>query len=166
MKILFAIIILINLFLIYLVVGPYTHQFSTYEPSGKDIKFMGEAIKMAITSSEKGNAKVGAVIVIDGKVVGRGAPSDRALNKIEYYKHAETVAIDEAIKKYGHIEFRKKKTSLYTTFQPCSMCRGMSEYFDIDKVFVLEKRSPQKIFNEFSRYREILLKENYFSIKN
>lgn len=166
MKTLFAIIFLINLYLIYLVAQPYTHQFSTYSPSTMDSKFMQEAIDMAIASAENGNAKVGAVIVIDGEVVGRGSPSDRDLDKIEYYRHAETVAIDEAIKKYGHIEFRKKKASLYTTFQPCSMCRGMSEYFDIDEVFVLEKRSPQKIFNEFNRYLELLLKENYFSIQD
>lgn len=83
-------------------------------------EFMEEAIKLAKMSEAEGEVPVGAVVVRNGEIVGRGR------NRREYGKnalyHAELEAIDEACKKLKG--WRLWQCDLYVTLEPCPMCAG------------------------------------------
>ena len=87
---------------------------------GTDEFFMWEAIKEAKLAEAEGEVPVGAVIVRDGEIIGRGR------NTREYGKnalgHAEISAIDEACKRLGG--WRLTRCTLYVTLEPCPMCAG------------------------------------------
>lgn len=82
--------------------------------------FMQEALKLAQQSADNGEVPVGAVVVCDGEIVGRGQ------NRREYGKnalaHAELEAINEACKTLGG--WRLWKCDMYVTLEPCPMCTG------------------------------------------
>lgn len=83
-------------------------------------EFIEEAIKLAKMSEAEGEVPVGAVVVRNGEIVGRGR------NRREYGKnalyHAELEAIDEACKKLKG--WRLWQCDLYVTLEPCPMCAG------------------------------------------
>lgn len=83
-------------------------------------EFMEEAIKLAKMSEADGEVPVGAVVVRNDEIVGRGR------NRREYGKnalyHAELEAIDEACKKLKG--WRLWQCDLYVTLEPCPMCAG------------------------------------------
>ena len=82
--------------------------------------FMQEALKLAQQSADNGEVPVGAVVVCDGEIVGRGQ------NRREYGRnslaHAELEAINEACKTLGG--WRLWKCDMYVTLEPCPMCTG------------------------------------------
>lgn len=83
-------------------------------------KFMREALKLARKAAEEGEVPVGAVVVCEGKIVGRGR--NRRETKKNALHHAEIEAIDKACKKLGG--WRLHKCDLYVTLEPCPMCAG------------------------------------------
>jgi len=85
-----------------------------------DISFMKEALALAGESAARGEVPVGAVVVIDGRIAGRGR-NRRELCKNALY-HAELEAIDEACKTLGG--WRLWQCELYVTLEPCPMCAG------------------------------------------
>lgn len=82
--------------------------------------FMREAINEARAAAEKGEVPVGAVIVRDGRIVGRGRNA-RETGK-NALAHAEIAAIDEACRTLGG--WRLPECTLYVTLEPCPMCAG------------------------------------------
>ena len=82
--------------------------------------FMAEAIREARLAEAEGEVPVGAVIVRNGEIIGRGR------NTREYGKnalgHAEIAAIDQACKALGG--WRLMGCTLYVTLEPCPMCAG------------------------------------------
>ncbi len=83
-------------------------------------KYMKEALKSARKSLKSGDVPVGAVIVKDGKIIGRGYNSiERKNSPIE---HAEIIAIRSAVRKTGYKHL--SGCDLYVTLEPCSMCAG------------------------------------------
>ena len=82
--------------------------------------FMKEAISLAKTAASQGEVPVGAVVVKDNEIVGRG------YNKREKDKnalaHAEIEAIHEACRNLGG--WRLWQCELYVTLEPCPMCAG------------------------------------------
>jgi tRNA(adenine34) deaminase len=85
-----------------------------------DAQFMRRALELARRASEAGEVPVGAVLVLDGEVVGEGfnAPISRA----DPTAHAEIHALREAAAKVGN--YRLPGTTLYVTLEPCAMCVG------------------------------------------
>lgn len=81
---------------------------------------MLEALALAKLSAEEGEVPVGAVVVCDGEIVGRGR-NRRELGKNALY-HAELEAIDSACKKLGG--WRLHRCEMYVTLEPCPMCAG------------------------------------------
>jgi tRNA(adenine34) deaminase len=81
---------------------------------------MRRALELARRASEAGEVPVGAVLVLDGEVVGEGfnAPISRA----DPTAHAEIHALREAAAKVGN--YRLPGTTLYVTLEPCAMCVG------------------------------------------
>ena len=84
-----------------------------------DINFMWEALALAREAAEAGEIPVGAVVVCNGEIVGRGR-NRREEGKNALY-HAEILAIDEACKNLG---WRLDGCTLFVTLEPCPMCAG------------------------------------------
>ena len=95
-----------------------------------DKLFMTEALKLAKLAAEKGEIPVGAVVVRDGEIVGRGY--NLRENKKNAAAHAEILAIEEACSAVG--DWRLKGCTLYVTLEPCPMCAGAIVNSRIDKV--------------------------------
>ena len=83
-------------------------------------KFMREALKEAKKAKDIGEVPVGAVIVLDGKIIARGH-NTREIKKNSLC-HAEIIAIDKACKKLNN--FRLENCEIYITLEPCLMCSG------------------------------------------
>ena len=83
-----------------------------------------EAMKLAIAEAEKaaalGEVPIGAVIVRDGEVVGRG--HNRREIDGDPLAHAELAAIREAAERVGG--WRLEGCTMYVTLEPCAMCAG------------------------------------------
>ena len=85
-----------------------------------DERWMREAIAEARLAEGKEEVPVGAVIVHDGEVIGRGH-NERELSQ-DPTTHAEMIAIRQAAKALG--SWRLIDTTLYVTLEPCPMCAG------------------------------------------
>lgn len=85
-----------------------------------DKKYMQEALKEAQKAFDQEEVPVGAVVVVDGKVVARAHNSVEKDRKAS--RHAEVKALDEASEKLG--AWRLEEATLYVTLEPCAMCAG------------------------------------------
>ncbi|MBQ7957132.1 MAG: tRNA adenosine(34) deaminase TadA [Clostridia bacterium] len=85
-----------------------------------DIFYMKEALLLADLAAEEGEVPVGAIVVCDGEIVGRGR--NRREKDKNALAHAEIEAINEACKTLGG--WRLWKCDLYVTLEPCPMCTG------------------------------------------
>lgn len=83
-------------------------------------KYMKAALRLARKAADEGEVPVGAVVVCDGQIVGRGR--NRREGKKDALHHAEIEAISKACKKLGG--WRLHKCDLYVTLEPCPMCAG------------------------------------------
>ena len=94
--------------------------------------FMEEALRLARLAAEAGEVPVGAVIVKDGEIIGRG------FNSTETDKdptcHAEIKAIRQAVAALGG--WRLSGCSMYVTLEPCSMCAGAIVLARLDALYI------------------------------
>lgn len=82
--------------------------------------FMREAIKEAKKAEAKLEVPIGAVVVLNGEIIGRGH-NVRELTR-DATTHAEMIAIREANQHLGN--WRLEDTQLFVTLEPCPMCSG------------------------------------------
>src|SRR5580704_13183692 len=82
--------------------------------------YMRQALALAEQAQAAGEVPVGAVIVLNGAVVGRGRNSPIAAN--DPTAHAEMRAIREACAHIGN--YRLEGATIYSTLEPCVMCAG------------------------------------------
>lgn len=82
--------------------------------------FMREALAQARAAAEAGEVPVGAVVVVDGRIVGRGF--NRPISAVDPTAHAEVVALREAAREVGN--YRLTGATVYVTVEPCLMCAG------------------------------------------
>ena len=94
-------------------------------------KFMREALRLAKKAKAQGEVPIGAVVVADGKIVGRGYNLRTKLQMAT--AHAEMRAIDRACKKLK--SWRLEGAEIYVTLEPCPMCMGAILNARIDKVY-------------------------------
>ncbi len=85
-----------------------------------DEDFMREALRLAEQATRMGEVPVGAVVVKDGQIVGRGFNSPITLH--DPSAHAEMQALREAAKVLGN--YRLVGCELFVTLEPCLMCAG------------------------------------------
>lgn len=85
-----------------------------------DETFMAHAMKEAQKAGGKGEVPIGAVVVYEGRIVGRGHNKRELAN--DPVAHAELIAIRAASKKLGR--WRLTGATLYVTLEPCLMCMG------------------------------------------
>lgn len=83
-------------------------------------KYMKAALAEAVKAEGKSEVPVGAVVVLDGKVIAR-AHNERT-TKCDPTAHAEILALRKAGKKLGH--WNLEGCELYVTKEPCVMCAG------------------------------------------
>ena len=89
-------------------------------PEGDDAQFMREALKEARAAAEAEEVPVGAVVVRQGRVLGRGHNQRQRL--ADPTAHAEMIAITAAAASLG--DWRLTGCTLYVTLEPCPMCAG------------------------------------------
>ena len=85
-----------------------------------DAARMRESLRLAARAAERGEVPVGALVVKDGKVIGRGY--NAPISSKDPTAHAEIQALREATKNLGN--YRLEGCSLYVTLEPCAMCAG------------------------------------------
>jgi tRNA(adenine34) deaminase len=90
------------------------------KPSAEDAAFMREAVTEAAHASSVEEVPVGAVVVLDGVIVGRG--HNQPIASKDPTAHAEIIAIRDAARTIG--AYRLPRAILYVTLEPCVMCVG------------------------------------------
>jgi tRNA(adenine34) deaminase len=95
-----------------------------------DEQFMREALLLAQQAAELGEVPVGAIVVKDGVIVGRG--SNAPIGSQDPSAHAEILALRDAAKKLGN--YRLVDCSLYVTLEPCAMCAGAIQHARIGQL--------------------------------
>ena len=89
---------------------------------------MREALAEAQWAGGAGEVPVGAVVVLDGQVIGRGG--NQPIRTNDPTAHAEIVALRDAARRAGN--YRLPGATLYVTVEPCLMCVGAMIHARID----------------------------------
>ena len=89
-------------------------------PEDRDAAFMREALALAEAAARAGEVPVGAVVVRDGEIVGRGF--NAPISSHDPTAHAEIAALRDAAERVGN--YRLPGCELYVTIEPCPMCAG------------------------------------------
>lgn len=95
-----------------------------------DTELMQLALDLAKQAAANNEVPVGAIVVKDGVVIGRGANSLIGLN--DPTAHAEVTAMREAAQHLGN--YRLVDCTLYVTLEPCAMCSGAIQHARIAKL--------------------------------
>lgn len=98
--------------------------------SESDIAFMREALRLAEQAAQAGEVPVGAVVVKDGQIIGRG--SNAPISKHDPTAHAEIAALRDAAQHLGN--YRLVDCELFVTLEPCVMCVGAMFHARIARV--------------------------------
>jgi len=91
---------------------------------------MRAALELADRAAEAGEVPVGAVVVFEGEIVGRGA--NAPIGQSDPTAHAEMLALREAARALGN--YRMNGATLYVTLEPCAMCAGAIVAARIDRL--------------------------------
>jgi tRNA(adenine34) deaminase len=91
---------------------------------------MSAALALAREAADLGDVPVGAVAVLDGRIVGRGRNAREADR--DPTAHAELVALRDAARTLGR--WRLSGVTLYVTLEPCAMCAGAMVLARIDRL--------------------------------
>jgi tRNA(adenine34) deaminase len=103
-----------------------------------DEGFMRQAMALAEEAAREGEVPVGAVVVKEGKVLGRG--SNRPISSADPTAHAEVVAMREAAAALGN--YRLTGCELFVSLEPCAMCVGAMLHARVARV-VYGARDPK-----------------------
>lgn len=92
--------------------------------------FMQHALTLARQAAEAGEVPVGAVVVKDGEIIGRG--SNAPISRHDPTAHAEIQALRDAARNQGN--YRLPGCTLYVTLEPCAMCSGAIQHARIARL--------------------------------
>jgi tRNA(adenine34) deaminase len=95
-----------------------------------DHYFMGEALRQAVRAYEAEEVPVGAIIVRQGRIIGRAFNQVEALH--DATAHAEMLAITQAEEQVG--DWRLNDCTLFVTKEPCPMCAGAIVHVRLQRV--------------------------------
>ena len=127
--------------------------------------YMKLALKEAKKAGEEGEVPIGAVIVLDGKVIAKGRNKREKTQNALY--HAEIVAIDRACKKLK--SWRLDNAEMYVTLEPCPMCAGAIANARIKRVVYSAKDGSnnseliEKIFNSSRLNHKVIYEQGNYS---
>ena len=100
--------------------------------------WMSVAIELAKQAEESGEVPVGAVLILDDKMIGKGRNQSIELN--DPSAHAEIQALREGGSKIGN--YRLNGSKIYVTIEPCTMCIGALVHARIEKL-IFGAREPK-----------------------
>ena len=101
-----------------------------------DLKFMKAALREARQGLRDGGIPIGAVLVMDGRIIGRG--HNRRVQKKSAILHAEMDCLENA----GRLKARDyRRCTIYSTLSPCEMCTGAILLYRIPRVVIGENRT-------------------------
>ena len=100
--------------------------------------FMRAALELAGEAAARGEVPVGAVVVKDGAIIGRGF--NQPISGCDPTAHAEIVALREAAAALGN--YRLPGCELYVTLEPCAMCVGAMVHARLARI-VYGARDPK-----------------------
>ncbi len=103
-----------------------------------DADFMALALEQAREAGAAGEVPVGALVVLDGAVIGRGF--NQPILRSDPTAHAEVVALRAAASALGN--YRLPGSTLYATLEPCAMCAGAIMHARVARV-VFGARDPK-----------------------
>ncbi|MEO5895446.1 MAG: tRNA adenosine(34) deaminase TadA [Vicinamibacterales bacterium] len=92
--------------------------------------FMQTALALADQARQQGEVPVGAVVVLDGRVIGKGF--NQPISATDPTAHAEIVALRDAARRIGN--YRLTGAEVYVTIEPCQMCVGAMIHARIARV--------------------------------
>ncbi len=118
-------------------------------PIFSDEYFMNEALKEALKAFENGEVPVGAVVVINNRIIARSYNMTEELNDVT--AHAEMIAITSASNNLGSKYL--SDCSLYVTLEPCAMCASAMRWAQLGKL-VYGAADPK---SGFQRHKATLL---------
>lgn len=108
-------------------------------------KFMAEALKEAANAAAEDEVPIGAVVVCNGRIVGRGHNMTERLK--DPSAHAEMIAITAATEALGGKYL--DSCSLYVTVEPCPMCAGAMNWAQLGEL-VYGASDPKRGYNRFT----------------
>ena len=95
-----------------------------------DIEWMQIALDLAHAAAKNGEVPVGAIVVKNNEIIGRGSNAPIGLH--DPTAHAEVIAMREAAQHLGN--YRLVDCDLYVTLEPCAMCAGAMQHARIAKL--------------------------------
>ena len=110
-----------------------------------DEKYMREALREARNAAQEDEVPVGAVVVLNGRIIAKGHNMTQRLN--DPTAHAEMLAMTSAFEAMGGKYLNN--CTLYVTVEPCPMCAGALAWAQIGKV-VYGAIDPKRGFSRFS----------------
>ena len=96
----------------------------------QDVAFMQHALLLAREAERLGEVPVGAVLVCDGEIIGRGF--NAPISRHDPTAHAEVLALRDAATSTSN--YRLDNTTLYVTLEPCTMCVGALVHARVTRV--------------------------------
>ena len=108
-------------------------------------KYMAEALKEAANAAAKDEVPIGAVVVCNGRIVGRGHNMTERLK--DPSAHAEMIAITAATEALGGKYL--DSCSLYVTVEPCPMCAGAMNWAQLGEL-VYGASDPKRGYTRFT----------------
>jgi len=100
------------------------------DQESRDQSFMRQAQALAARAAELGEVPVGALVVLDGQIIGEGW--NRPISSHDPTAHAEIMAMRQASERIGN--YRLVGAELYVTIEPCTMCAGAIVHARIARV--------------------------------
>jgi len=95
-----------------------------------DVEHLREVIELGVQSASGEGGPFGALVAVDGRVVGRG--TNRVVSSGDPTQHAEVVAIREACRTLGTHDL--SGAVLYASCEPCPMCFGAASWARVDRI--------------------------------
>lgn len=108
----------------------------THHPTLEDIEFYQEALKEAKQGLAEGGIPIGAVLVHQEKIIGRGY--NQRIQKASSIRHEETDCIENAGRQPAALY---RNSTLCTTLSPCAMCSGTALLYKIPRIVIGENKN-------------------------
>jgi tRNA(adenine34) deaminase len=100
------------------------------QDSSADERWMRRALQLAESSAANNEVPVGAIVVLDNKIIGEGA--NGPIGQCDPTAHAEIQALRDACEKQAN--YRLPGATLYVTIEPCTMCVGAMVHARISRL--------------------------------
>lgn len=97
-----------------------------------DTEYMNLALEEAAKAMGDGNLPIGALLLIDGEVIGTNR--NNQCSNSDYYSHAESLLIGRYAPKIKEASKREARIELFTTLEPCLMCFGTAVHNRINRI--------------------------------